>query len=114
MADLTETATAARRQNGGAAARIHEEHLQEQITKLQDELRNVTDQLTKLTESRVDQARATAQNLVKTGQQMADDLTSQAGAYQGQVEDAIRERPIAAVAGAIGIGFIIASLMRRR
>jgi len=115
MAEFTETAAAAaRRQNGGAAARLaNEEQMQEQISKLQDELKSVTEKLTKLTETRVEQARSTARHLVRSGQQIADDLSNQAGDYEGQLEEAIRERPIVAVAGAIGIGFIIASLLRR-
>jgi len=34
-------------------------------------------------------------------------------AYEGQITEAIRERPLTAIAGAIGVGFLIALLSRR-
>ncbi|HVW91392.1 MAG TPA: hypothetical protein VHB74_02165 [Devosia sp.] len=115
MADYSETAAAAaRRQNGGATSHLGDNaNMQEQIDKLQEQIKTMSDSMSKLTENKMNQAKATARDLVKTGQQMADDLSSQAGAYEGQLEDAIRERPLVAVAGAIGIGFIMASLLRR-
>ena len=80
MADYSETAAAAaRRQNGGATSHLGDNaNMQEQIDKLQEQIKTMSDSMSKLTENKMNQAKATARDLVKTGQQMADDLSSQA------------------------------------
>ena len=40
-------------------------------------------------------------------------LKDQATAFEKQITDTIRERPLTSVAGAIGVGFLIALLSRR-
>jgi ElaB/YqjD/DUF883 family membrane-anchored ribosome-binding protein len=50
---------------------------------------------------------------MRSGQHIVDDLGEQVNAYEGQLVEAIRERPLTAVAGAIGVGFLIALLSRR-
>ncbi|MGN6101320.1 MAG: DUF883 family protein [Devosia sp.] len=111
MADDISTAAAE------ARSRVEEQSLQEQITKLQDDIKAIGASLAKLSDAKVSEARATARaryhTLKSSGQQVVDDLGEQVNAYEGQLAEAIRERPLTAVAGAIGIGYLIALLSRR-
>ena len=95
----------------------NEQALEDQIAKLQDDVRAIASSLSKLSENKISEARATAKkqvrNLVDSGHSVADDLTDQVNAYEGQLLEAIRDRPLTAVAGAIGVGFLIALLSRR-
>jgi len=121
MADITEAAAApARRAASRArAARSNhaEETLEDQVAKLQDDIKSIGASLAKLSDAKVSEARANARDryrsVVQSGQHVVDDLSDQVNAYEGQLVDVIRERPLTAVAGAIGIGFIIALLSRR-
>jgi ElaB/YqjD/DUF883 family membrane-anchored ribosome-binding protein len=118
MADMTEIATAPSRGrgNGGRSART-QESLEDQVSKLQDDIKAIAASLAKLSDQKVSEARSTAKtqysSLVKSGQHVVDDLGDQVNAYEGQLVDAIREKPLTAVAGAIGVGFLIALLSRR-
>jgi ElaB/YqjD/DUF883 family membrane-anchored ribosome-binding protein len=116
MADVTEVATPAARRGSARSART-QESLEDQISKLQDDIKSIGASLSKLSDQKVSEARSTAKtqyrSLVKSGQHVVDDLTDQVGAYEGQLVEAIREKPLTAVAGAIGIGFLIAMLSRR-
>ena len=115
MADVTEIAPA--RRGGNARSVRTQENLEDQVAKLQDDIKAIAASLAKLSDQKVGEARSTAQaqyrTLVQSGQHVVDDLTSQVSAYEGQLVDAIREKPLTAVAGAIGIGFLIALLSRR-
>jgi len=119
MADVTERAAApARKSNGGHSRSTRsQENLEGQVSRLQDDIKAIAASLAKLSDQRVSEARSTAKtqyrNLVESGQHAVDDLGDQMNAYQGQLVDAIREKPLTAVAGAIGIGFLIAVLSRR-
>jgi ElaB/YqjD/DUF883 family membrane-anchored ribosome-binding protein len=125
MADITETAAAAAttppRRPAARPRPVRsaqaEESLEDQVAKLQDDIKAIGASLAKLSDAKVSEARATAReryrDVVRSGQHVVDDLTDQVNAYEGQLVDVIRERPLTAVAGAIGIGFIIALLTRR-
>jgi ElaB/YqjD/DUF883 family membrane-anchored ribosome-binding protein len=117
MADATEATAPARRSNAHARSSRSQESLEDQIEKLQDDIKSIGASLAKLSENKVSEARAGAKtqykSLVKSGRHVVDDLSDQMNTYEGQVTDAIRERPLTAVAGAIGIGFLIALLSRR-
>ncbi len=112
MADVTEAPQSSRRGNGRSV-----ESLEDQVSRLQDDIKAITASLAKLGDAKVGEARSTAKaqykSLVKSGQHVVDDLTSQAGDMEGQLVDAIREKPLTAIAGAIGVGFLIALLSRR-
>lgn len=112
MADVAPSKSSART-NG----RSTEEALEDQIAKLQDDVRSIAASLSKLSEDKIAEARSTAKtqykNIVKSGQNVAGELSDQVTAYEGQLVEAIRDRPLTAVAGAIGVGFLIALLSRR-
>lgn len=114
MADAS-PATPARGRRG--ASRQSEENLEAQVARLQDDIKAIGASLAKLTDEKVGEARSQAKSqyksLVKSGQSVVDDLGEQVGAYETQLVDAIREKPLTAVASAMGIGFLIALLSRR-
>ena len=94
-----------------------QENLEAQVSRLQEDIKAIGASLAKLSDQKVAQARSTAKtqyrSLMKSGQSVVDDLGEQVEAYEGQLVEAIREKPLTAVAGAIGIGFLIAVLSRR-
>jgi len=117
MADIAEAAAPVRRAASRAPSSRSQESLEDQVSKLQDDIKAIGASLAKLGDSKVSEARSNAKaqykSLAKSGQHVIDDLGDQMNAYEGQITDAIRERPLTAVAGAIGVGFLIALLSRR-
>jgi ElaB/YqjD/DUF883 family membrane-anchored ribosome-binding protein len=115
MADTTQAAAPERRAARRPART--QENLEAQVSRLQEDIKAIGASLAKLSDQKVAQARSTAKtqyrSLVKSGQSVVDDLSEQVEAYEGQLVEAIREKPLTAVAGAIGIGFLIAVLSRR-
>lgn len=116
---MTELAAApARKSNGGhSRSSRSQENIEDQVARLQDDIKAIAASLAKLSDQKVAEARSSAKSqytsLVKSGQHVVDDLGDQMNAYEGQLIDAIREKPLTAVAGAIGVGFLIALLSRR-
>jgi ElaB/YqjD/DUF883 family membrane-anchored ribosome-binding protein len=121
MADTPETAATRRptrrRRAPAAAATASEERLEEQIARLQEEIKAIGGTLAKLTDEKLREARSTARtqyrSAVQSGQNVVDELSEQVNSYENQLTEAIRERPLTAVAGAMGVGFLIALLSRR-
>lgn len=100
-----------------AGSKPREEHLEDQIAQLQTDLKAIAATLAKLSGDKVNEARDVAQgemrHLKRQGQHVIDDVQDQAGAMEKQLKDTIREKPLTAVASAVGIGFILALLSRR-
>lgn len=100
---------------GGTKAR--EAQLEEQVTQLQQDIKAIAATLAKLSNDKVnevrDVAKSEARHLKRQGQHMIDDVQDQASALEQQLKDTIREKPLTAVASAVGIGFILALLSRR-
>lgn len=117
MADVTEPDTATHKAASHARSSRSQETLEDQVAKLEDDIKSIAASLARLGDDKVSETRGAAKaqykNLVKSGKHVVDDLQSQAGAFESQITDAIREKPLTAVAGAIGIGFLIALLTRR-
>jgi ElaB/YqjD/DUF883 family membrane-anchored ribosome-binding protein len=98
-------------------AQVREEQLELQIAQLQTDLKGIAATLAKLSNDKVneakDAARSEALNLQRKGQDVLGDVQGQASEIEQQLKDRIREKPLTAVASAIGIGFILALLSRR-
>lgn len=100
-----------------AASRVKEKHLEDQIAQLQDDLKGIAATLARLSSDKVnevkDVAKSEARHLQRQGQHVIEDVQDQAGELERQLKDTIREKPLTAVASAVGIGFILALLSRR-
>jgi ElaB/YqjD/DUF883 family membrane-anchored ribosome-binding protein len=87
-----------------------------QVAQLQDDLKSITETLSKLTGEKVDEAKAVAKTefkqLKRKGEAMLSDAQDQAEEVEKQLKDTIREKPLTAVATAAGIGFVLALLTR--
>src|SRR5437016_5648242 len=118
MTDLPETAPVRpRRPAGSTRSRKSTEDLEQQVARLQDDLKSITATLARLGNQKVSEVRDNAEgqykSLVRSGQHVVDDLGSQAGALEDQLKQTIREKPLTAVATAVGVGFVIALLTQR-
>jgi ElaB/YqjD/DUF883 family membrane-anchored ribosome-binding protein len=99
-----------------ATTSSREAQLEAQVSQLQDDLKAITKTLSKLTGEKVEEAKdyasAEFRQLKRRGQHMLDDAQDQAGEVEQQLKDTIREKPLTAVATAMGIGFVLALLTR--
>jgi len=99
------------------ATASREERLEEQVAQLQADLKGIAATLAKLGGDKITEAREVAQSEVRhlrrQGQHMMDDVQEQAGEIEQQFKATIREKPITAVAAALGIGYILALISRR-
>jgi len=115
MANTTDTAPAARKTASRTPA-TREQDLEAQVAQLQSDLKSITETLTKLTSEKAGEMRDMAggelRQLKRRGQHMIEDAQDQAGEYEQQLKDTIREKPLTAVASALGIGFVLALLTR--
>lgn len=97
-------------------ARSREDRLEDQIARLQDDLKAIAGTIAAMADERVGEARGAARsevrNLARTGQQAVEDIQDEFGHIERQVKDTIRKRPLTAVAGAVAVGFVLALLTR--
>lgn len=111
--DLAPTRKTAR----SADTSVKEQQLEDQIAQLQTDLKSIAATLAKLSGDKINEARDVAtgemRHLRRQGQHLVDDVQGQAGMVEQQLKDTIREKPLTAMAGAIGIGFLLALLSRR-
>jgi ElaB/YqjD/DUF883 family membrane-anchored ribosome-binding protein len=109
-------ATPRRRRPSAATSSTREAQLEEQVSQLQTDLKAIAATLAKLSNEKVsevrDAARSEAASLQRQGQQVVEDVQEQASAMEQQLKDTIREKPLTAVAAAMGIGFVLALLTR--
>jgi len=108
----TETAAERRAKNGKST-----EDLETQIERLRDDIKAIGASLARLSERKVaevkGEAEASMSQLVKTGQHALDEVGNQASALEGDLKRMVRDKPLTAIATAMGIGFILALLSRR-
>jgi ElaB/YqjD/DUF883 family membrane-anchored ribosome-binding protein len=99
-----------------APAATKEQQLEQQVSQLQNDIREIAATLTQLTGEKVTEARGIAesemQRLKRQGQSALDEVQDQAGALEASLKQTIREKPFTAVASALGVGFILALLSR--
>jgi ElaB/YqjD/DUF883 family membrane-anchored ribosome-binding protein len=119
MATTTDMAPTRRKiGNGRTAAKTlsREEELEAQVAQLQADLKAITETLGKLTGEKVGEARTLAKaemrHLQAKGEQLINEAQDQAGEYEKQLKDTIREKPLTAIAAAAGVGFVLALLTR--
>jgi ElaB/YqjD/DUF883 family membrane-anchored ribosome-binding protein len=121
MASTTDMApTTARKRSSSTSSRppakTREQELEEQVAQLQSDLKSITETLRKLTGEKAGEVRNIAeaefQHLKRRGQHMVEEAQDQAGEYEQQLKDTIREKPLTAVATALGVGFVLALLTR--
>ena len=115
----TTKAPARRAANGprrAAARHSREDDLSEQVHQLQTDLKSITSTLASLAEDKVNDAQKMAKrevkNLAHSGQNAIEDVQDEFGQMEKQIKDAIREKPLTAVAGAIALGFVLAVVSR--
>ena len=100
-----------------ATAKSREDQLEDQISQLQADLKAIASTLAKLSGEKVnevrDVARGEVRHLQRQGQHMVEDVQDKASDMERQLKQTIREKPLTAVASAVGIGFILALLSRR-
>jgi ElaB/YqjD/DUF883 family membrane-anchored ribosome-binding protein len=97
--------------------RAREESLEQQIGKLQEDLKAIAGTITKLAERRVDEVRGRAehevQNLMRSGEHTVEEFQGELESIQKQMKATIRHKPLTAVVGAVAVGYILALLTRR-
>jgi ElaB/YqjD/DUF883 family membrane-anchored ribosome-binding protein len=105
------TATRARR-----ATRAKSDDLEAQVSQLQADLKSITQTLGRMGESKVDEvkgmARSRAADIRGKGEEMLETAQDEFNAFEKQIKDTIREKPLTAVAGALAFGFILAVITR--
>jgi len=118
------TATRARRASAASSARrprsaalkVEADTLEDQVAQLQSDLKSITNTLGKMGHTAGSEIRSTAkhqaQNLADRGQSALDSAQDEFGAFERQIKDTIREKPLTAVAGAVALGFILAVITR--
>lgn len=94
-----------------------EKNLQEQFEQLKKEVSNIHSTLNDLGSEKIAAAKGKAEKLYASARENGEEALSQAkekvGDVQSQLCHCIREKPIASLAAAAGVGFILALLMRR-
>lgn len=122
MASTTDMAPTTTRKSGSTASsrrpatKTREQELEAQVAQLQSDLKSITETLRKLTGEKAGEVRDIAEaefrHLKRRGQHMVEEAQDQAGEYEQQLKETIREKPLTAVATALGIGFVLALLTR--
>lgn len=117
MASTTETAAAeVAAATRTARSKAAEEELQKQIDQLREDIKALGTTLSRLGRDKVGEAEGLARreyrHLVRSGQDMVSEVTDEFSQMEKQIKDTIRERPLTAVLGALGLGFVLALLTR--
>jgi ElaB/YqjD/DUF883 family membrane-anchored ribosome-binding protein len=110
------TAAARRGTSARSRAARSEEDLEDQIERLQDDVKAIMKSLQRMGAEKVTEGQARAKreyaNLVQAGEGMLENVQDEFGQVEKQIKDTIRAKPLTAVLSAVGIGFLIAVLTR--
>jgi ElaB/YqjD/DUF883 family membrane-anchored ribosome-binding protein len=122
MASTTDMAPASSRKSSGSSSssraqvKTREQELEDQVSQLQSDIKSISETLRKLTGEKASEVRdiagAEIRHLKRKGQHLVEEAQDQAGEYEQQLKDTIREKPLTSVATAVGIGFVLALLTR--
>lgn len=118
MASTTDMAPGASRKSAASRAQVktREQELEDQVAQLQSDLKSISETLRKLTGEKAgevrDIAEAEIRHLKRKGQHLVEEAQDQAGEYEQQLKDTIRQKPLTSVATAVGVGFVLALLTR--
>jgi ElaB/YqjD/DUF883 family membrane-anchored ribosome-binding protein len=106
----------ARRTTASRARRAVEPDLEDQVDRLQSDMKAIMKSLQRLGNEKVGEVQGRAKseyaNLLQTGEGMLDSVTDEFTQVERQIKDTIRQKPLTAVLSAVGIGFLIAVLTR--
>ena len=90
--------------------------LEAQVNQLQSDLKSITQTLQRMGENKVGEvqgmAKRRAAELRGKGEEMIESAQDEFNAFEKQIKDTIREKPLTAVAGALALGFLIAVITR--
>jgi ElaB/YqjD/DUF883 family membrane-anchored ribosome-binding protein len=104
------------RRTRSRSTRAREESLENQVERLQADIKSIGATLARIADDKVSEARGTAKaevkNLVRQGEKAVDEIQDEFGHMERQMKDAIREKPLTAVAGAVALGFVLALITR--
>lgn len=113
MASTSETVAETAR---AVRSKSTEEELQKQIDQLREDIKAIGTTITRLGKDKVGEAEGLARreykHLVRSGQDMMSEVSDEFGQVEKQLKDTIRQRPLTAVLGAVGLGFVLALLTR--
>lgn len=120
MAATPEMAPSRTRRSGAGSPssnrRVKEDSLEEQIARLQEDIKGIASSIAGMAEDKITDARGMAkretENLVRGGQHAVEGVTDEFGHLEKQLKDAIRDKPLTAVAGAVALGFLLAIVTR--
>jgi len=102
--------------NGRKTSRSHSDDIETQVTQLQNDLKSITQTLARMGEDKVDEVRGAAKSRAKEirakGEEVIENAQDEFSAFEKQIKDTIREKPLTAVAGAMALGFLIAVITR--
>jgi ElaB/YqjD/DUF883 family membrane-anchored ribosome-binding protein len=100
------------RRTRSAALKVDADSIEGQVAQLQQDLKSITTTLGRMGQTAGSElkstARARADDLAARGQSALDTAQDEFGAFERQIKDTIREKPLTAVAGAVALGFLIA------
>jgi ElaB/YqjD/DUF883 family membrane-anchored ribosome-binding protein len=98
------------------ATRAKPDDLEAQVAQLQADLKSITQTLGRMGESKVGEVRGMAKSraaeLRGKGEELIETAQDEFSAFEKQIKDTIREKPLTAVAGAVALGFILAVVTR--
>lgn len=108
--------TTTRSRRSPASVEEHTDDLEAQVAQLQSDIKSITQTLSRMGESKVGEvrgmARVQAAALKNKGEEMLESAQDEFNAFEKQIKDTIREKPLTAVAGAVALGFILAVVTR--
>lgn len=116
MATAPRAAASGRTSRRGNGAKATPEDLEAEIARLREDVARLAEQLARTGEhsysAAVRAASEGAEQIRARGEAAVDALRSNASDIEKQVSDAVREKPITALAIATGIGYLLAVLRR--